>query len=333
MSARTLFLIFISNLILLAGCSEESPSQSTPSITEIYIEPTEPQSITNEGLVVMAEDINFGKIQLLWGTNLVASERFRFFIYVSKEPNIDNYNNFLATQLCNIQFNLCSPQKQTGCEIEQGLLYCLASTTRGIPISTLITEGNLEQKVWMVLRVCPFEATASDESCDQEARQFVLAKPCSKYRQAECLDQDPLEVSDFNIKGVPFNEEGTPVFSNTGLQRINFYPNWQSSWVSEQYDFQLDLVDYREPDNRVTLLLTRCNDRINCYPAAQTQCSFLPNVTGAAITCLGNPQTFQINHIDERHPVEDIPLVFELIAFDPLFQIETTLVTEALLIK
>ena len=197
----------------------------------------------------------------------------------------------------------------------------------------MIDENKDEQIMWMTLRVCPFEAMADDVNCAQESRQFVLAKTCSQYLYSPCLDQDPLQVSNFELRNIQTYENELPILDNSITGRTDFYPSWQSSWIKEPYNFQIDLVDSREPNNRVTLLQSSCNDRISCNGSAQVQCSLYPNDYGASISCLGNPKIFQINQVDERHPTEDIQLFFELTAEDGLFQQETILSTSAILKK
>lgn len=322
MNSKVILLMLV--CLLTTGC--ETESNSNIELLSFEITPPESQAVTNEGISVLAPDINFGKIYFSFGTNY-KTEKFSYHLYMSADPTLSADDHHLASASCNVAMIPCYPIKQKHCEIVQEIwLECLFNGTRMLNLASIGDFPSSAISSFLILEVCPWGITSSD-GCDWQARPLRIEPNCSQYRVFECLDQKPLVIDSLEIKTSINDEDNTPLLTHDLNKKQKLWLQWQSSWLSKEYQYKVEIL---HSENSVeysdTLTQGICNQNVSCYPEKSILCEYYARISSGVISCSGSSEYISINQIASSHPYETTDLKVRITAHDDENQNELTLI-------
>ena len=322
MNVKTIILMLF--CLLTLGCESESTTNIKLLIFDIT--PPETQAITNEGVSVLAPDINFGKIYISFGTNYT-TEKFSYRFYISEDSFLSAEDHHIASSHCNIALIPCYPFKERYCEIISNTwLECVSNGTRLLNLANISDFPLSGVSTFLILEVCPWGVSSSDQ-CDWQARPLRIEPSCSQYRMYECLDQDPLVLNSLEIKTAINDEDNTPLLTNDLNTKQKLWLQWQSSWLSKEYQYKIEII-HNKDGNEYSDILTQgtCNLNLSCYPNKSILCEYYARNTTGQISCQGNSEFISINQIDSSHPYETVELKVKITAYDTENQHELILI-------
>lgn len=321
MNSKAILLILIN--VLIIGCENESNSRI--ELLSFDIIAPESQAITNEGIPVLAPDINFGKIYFSFGTSY-KTEKFNYRVYLSSDRNLNETDHLLASSQCNISLITCYPIKEKHCEIVQNTwLKCNFNSTRMLKLTDIVDYTKSGISTFLILEVCPWGSKNSAQ-CDWQAHPLRIEPKCSQYRMVECLDQDPLNINSFKIISSITDEDNLPLLTHTINKRQKFWLQWQSSWLSQEYTYKVEILKSLNGIEQIeTLTQGVCNEHVSCYPGRDILCEYYARNSTGQLTCQGSSEHISINQIDSSHPYETVDLKIKLTAYDEINQSELIL--------
>jgi len=312
--------------LLIVGCKNERPSNNDElldiQLLNFEIELAEIQAITNEGLPVLAPDINFGKIYFNWRTNY-KTEKYTYSIYLSTDEILSEDDHHLGTNHCNIAGIPCYPIKEKYCEvIQEQWLKCIFSSTRMAKLSDISNYPEEGFSTFLILKVCPWGAIEASV-CDSAPHKIRIEPSCSDYKAYECLDSEPLLISDLTVSNLTSDIDSTPILLHELNSRQKFWLQWKSSWIDKEYSYKIEMVNQQDNNELIAVIKQGiCNDNKSCYPSTSIMCEYISDHTTGKLTCSGPANYTAINQIAEAHPFNAVDLKIRVSAFDEMTQKE-----------